>query len=83
MIFFSALDQKTAQFNFAPSSRLVYNWMQLIFFFFFFLQLMVGHLAFKEKKKLPLDLLLAEVLQDQVIMHDDAMTSQTDKSLGR
>ena len=48
MIFFSALDQKTAQFNFAPSSRMVYNWMQLIFFFF--LQLMVGHLAFKEKK---------------------------------
>ena len=44
---------------------------------------MVGHLAFKEKKKLPLDSLLAEVLQDQVIMHDDAMTSQTDKSLGR
>ena len=33
MIFFSALDQKTAQFNFAPSSRMVYNWMQLIFFF--------------------------------------------------
>ena len=49
MIFFSALDQKTAQFNFAPSSRLVYNWMQLILFFFF-LQLMVGHLTFKEKK---------------------------------
>ena len=72
-VFFSALEQKTAQFNFAPSSRLVYNWMQLILFFF--LQVMVGHLAFKEKKKLPLDLLLAEVLQDQVIMHDDAMTS--------
>ena len=48
MIFFSALDQKTAQFNFAPSSRLVYNWMQLIFFFS--LQLMVGHLTFKGKK---------------------------------
>ena len=48
MVFFSALEQKTAQFNFAPSSRLVYNWMQLILFFF--LQLMVGHLTFKEKK---------------------------------
>ena len=36
MIFFSALDQKTAQFNFAPSSCLVYNWMQLILFLFFF-----------------------------------------------
>ena len=48
MIFFSALDQKTARFNFAPSSRLVYKWMQLILFFF--LQLMVGHLTFKEKK---------------------------------
>ena len=34
MVFFSALEQKTAQFNFAPSSRLVYNWMQLILFFF-------------------------------------------------
>ena len=49
MIFFSALDQKTAQFNFASSSRLVYNWMQLILFFFL-LQLMVGYLTFKEKK---------------------------------
>ena len=46
MILFSALDQKTAQFNFAPSSRLVYNWMQLILFLFC-LQLMVGHLTFK------------------------------------
>ena len=81
MVFFPAFDQKTAQFNFASSSRLVCNWMQLIFFFF--LQVMVGHLTFDEKKKLLLDLLLAEVLQDQVIMHDDPMTLQTDKSIGR
>ena len=47
MIFFSALDQKTAQFNFASSSRLVYNWMQLILVF---LQLMVRHLTFDEEK---------------------------------
>ena len=36
MVFFSALDEKTAQFNFASSSHLVYNWMQLILVFFFF-----------------------------------------------
>ena len=47
MVFFSALDQKTVPFNFASSSRLVYNWMQLILFF---LQLMVGQLTFDEEK---------------------------------
>ena len=42
---------------------------------------MVGHLTFDEKKKLPLDLLLAEVqLQDQItVMRDDPMTSRTPK----
>ena len=28
MVFVSALDEKTAQFNFASLSHLVYNWMQ-------------------------------------------------------
>ena len=74
MVFFSALDQKTAQFNFASSSRLVYHWMQLILFF---LQLMVGKNE-EGEKKLPLDL-----LSDQVIMLDDPITSQTAKSIGR
>ena len=51
MIFFSALDQKTAQFNFAPSSCLVYNWMQLILFFFFFFFAINGRAASPLKRK--------------------------------
>ena len=48
---FSALDEKTAQFNFASSSHLVYNWMQ-------------GTLTFDEEKKIPLDFLSDQVACD-------------------